>query len=211
MPSPLTMWSASRMRSMPGNRRDVAADDDLRVRGVLAHQPAHLAHLPHVDDDAGDADHVVLPAGQLADEARPGREVEQRRRRRDVVLDELDAPRSVEHAERERPLLAGHLVLVQLHRVDGPAAVLIVDRVGPEDRRQQHARAGALGVWFHQSLAHSFQRPDQRRQSPRDTCWGGQRRTVGESRHVRRVRTTLIREGPSTNSAEPSRTAARGS
>ena len=104
---------------------------------MLAHEAAHLADLPDVDDDPRDADDVVALVRELADEARTGREIEQRRWRGDVVLDEHDAPRTVEHPQRERALLAGHLVLVQLHRVDRPAAELVVLRVGPEYRGEE--------------------------------------------------------------------------
>ena len=38
------------------------------------------------------------------------------------------------------------LVVVELHRVDGAAAVLVVAGVGAEDAREQHARAGAERV-----------------------------------------------------------------
>src|SRR5436190_1724188 len=61
----------------------------------------------------------------------------------------IPSPRTVEHAQRERPLLTGHLVVIQLHRVDLAAAVLIVLRVGSEHRAQQDARARAFGVRCH--------------------------------------------------------------
>ena len=44
------------------------------------------------------------------------------------------------HPQRERPLRARHLVVIQLERVDRPAAELVVSREGTEDRRQQHVR-----------------------------------------------------------------------
>ena len=130
----------------PGNGRDVTADDDLRVWRVLANEAAHLADLPDVDDDPRDADDVVALVRQFADEARPAGKVEQRRGSGDVVLDELDAPRTVEHPQREGSLLARDLVLVELHRVDGPAAELVVLRVRAEDRGEQDACVNALGM-----------------------------------------------------------------
>ena len=100
------------------NRRDVPADDDRRPRRVLPDEPAHLPDLADVDDDADEADDVVVVRRQLLDEALARRKVEQRARRRDVALNQHEAPGPVEHAQRERPLLARHLVVVQLDRID---------------------------------------------------------------------------------------------
>ena len=50
----------------------------------------------------------------------------------------------MEHAQREAALRARHLVVIQLHRVDGAAAELIVLRVGTEDRTQQNAGLSSL-------------------------------------------------------------------
>ncbi len=145
-PSPFTKWSASTHPLDARESRDVPAYDDRRVRRVLAHEAAHLADLADVDDDSRDADDVVAAAGELARRSAHGWEVEQRRWRGDVVLDELDAPRPVEHPKRERALFAGHLVLVPLHRVDGPAAELVVLGVRPEYRREEDSGVNALGM-----------------------------------------------------------------
>src|SRR5262249_53938202 len=66
--------------------------------------------------------------------------------RRNVGLDQHDAPGPVEHAQREAALRAGYLVVIKLHRVDGAAAELIVLRVRPKDRSQQNA--GACALWM---------------------------------------------------------------
>ena len=92
-------------------------------------------------------------ACQFLDEALAGGEVEHRAGRGDVVLDEDDAPRPVEHAQRERALLARHLVVVELHRVDRPAAELVVLGVGTEHGREQDARAGALRMLLRLGVA----------------------------------------------------------
>jgi hypothetical protein len=80
-----------------------------------------------------ETDNVVLTGFQLLDEPLAGGEIEDGARRRDVVLDEDDAPGAVEHAERKRPLLARHLVVVQLHRVDRSTPELVILRVRAED------------------------------------------------------------------------------
>ena len=129
-----------------GNAGDVAADDDGGVRRKLAHAAAHLAHLAEVGNDAGDSDDVVLVRGQFALKLVEGREVEQRARSRDVLLDHHQAPRAVEHAQRKAALLAGDLVVVKLHRIDGAAAELIVLGVGAENGTQKNACLSSLGM-----------------------------------------------------------------
>ena len=58
----------------------------------------------------------------------------------------------MEHAQGERALRARHLVVVQLHRVDGAAAEFIVLGVGSEDGREQNAGVRALRVSLHFEL-----------------------------------------------------------
>jgi hypothetical protein len=50
----------------------------------------------------------------------------------------------VKAAEREGTLGLGHLVVIQLHRIDGAATELIVLRVRTEDRLNRTGR-GSLG------------------------------------------------------------------
>ena len=50
----------------------------------------------------------------------------------------------MEHAQREGTLRARHLVVVELHRVDGAAAELVVLRVGAENGGQQNSGVGRL-------------------------------------------------------------------
>ena len=61
-PSPRTTWSASTHRFKIGHIGEVPADDDRRVRLMLADQPAHPPHLEQVGDDRADPDDVVLAA-----------------------------------------------------------------------------------------------------------------------------------------------------
>ncbi len=72
--------------------------------------------------------------------------VQQRARGLQVHLDEHEPPGSIERAKREGMLDPRHLVVVQLHRVDHAAAVLIVLSVGAEDAEQQHSRLRAERV-----------------------------------------------------------------
>jgi len=55
----------------------------------------------------------------------------------------------MEHAQREAALRAGDLVVIELHRIDGPAAKFVVLRIRTEDRTQQNASVTSLGVSFH--------------------------------------------------------------
>ena len=113
---------------------------------VLPDQLAHPPDLQHVRRDAADAHDVVPAVADLLDEAVQGGEVQQRAGGRDVRLDEHQAPGAMEHPQRKRPLHPGHLVVVQLHRVDRPAAVLVVLGVRAEDARQQHLGATPQGM-----------------------------------------------------------------
>ena len=45
----------------------------------------------------------------------------------------------MKHPEREPPLDTGDLILVEFHRVDFAASVLVVPGVGPKDAREQDA------------------------------------------------------------------------
>ena len=130
-------------------RRDVPADDDRRSRRVLAHEPAHLLHLADVHDDARNAHDVVGVGLELAYETLARGKIEHRGRCRD------DAPRAMRHAERKRILGARHLIVVQLHRVDGAAAELVVLREGTEDRGEEnaHVRDGSSRFCVHAALA----------------------------------------------------------
>jgi hypothetical protein len=115
--------------------------------------------LPTFHDDAGQADNVVLVRRQFADEALTRGKVEDGARSRDVLLEKHQAPAAVEHAQGERPLLARDLVVIELHRIDAAAAVLIVLREGFEYRGEKNAGARSLRVWLHCDEDHSGARP----------------------------------------------------
>ena len=109
------------------------ADHDGGLRRELADHSAHFAHFADVDDDGGDADDIVVVGAEFLSKGFAGGEIQHCGGRGDVLLDHQDTPRAVEHAQGERPLLAGHLVVVQLHRIDLAAAEFIVLGVGTKD------------------------------------------------------------------------------
>jgi hypothetical protein len=49
----------------------------------------------------------------------------------------------VEHSKRESPLDTGNLILIQFHRVDSAAPVLVILGVRPEDTREQNTGAAS--------------------------------------------------------------------
>ena len=59
---------------------DVPADDDRRVRLVLANQLAHASHFEQVGHDRADTDHVVLIRFDFFEKSFFRREIEQRAR-----------------------------------------------------------------------------------------------------------------------------------
>src|SRR3989304_2368910 len=73
----------------------------------------------------------------------PGK-IKDRARRADVLLNHGDAPGSMKHAQRKSPLYTRHLIVVELHRVNDPAAELVVARIRAENRAQKNAGAYAL-------------------------------------------------------------------
>jgi hypothetical protein len=109
------------------------------MRRKLARHAAHLAHFGDVHNNPGNADHVELIIFQLAREVIAHGEVQHGTGRRNVRLDHHDAPRAMEHAQRETALRARHLIVIEFHRVDGAAAELIVLCVWSEDRAEQNA------------------------------------------------------------------------
>ncbi len=114
-----------------------------------ADRAAHFAHLSDVDDDGGDANDVVVVGDQFSFEDFAGGKVQDRGGGGDVLLDHEDAPGAVKHAQGERPLLAGHLIVVQLHGVDLAAAELVVLSVRAENRREENARSRTFGMLLH--------------------------------------------------------------
>jgi hypothetical protein len=92
---------------------------------------AHLPHLAYVRDDGADADDVVAVQGDLLDEARQARKSSSVHGASIFSLQHHEAEGTVEHAERKTALLAGDLVVVELHGVDPPAPVLVVHAYGP--------------------------------------------------------------------------------
>jgi hypothetical protein len=109
-----------------GQVRDMAADDNRGPGEMLTDQRAHLAHLVHVGHDGADADDVVVVRRDLLEEAIQAGKIQQGAPGADIGLDQHEPPGAVEHPHGERPLHAGDLVVVQLHGIDRPAAVLVV-------------------------------------------------------------------------------------
>jgi len=52
----------------------------------------------------------------------------------------------MKHPDRESTLDAGHLILIEFHRIDFSAAVLVIAGVGPEYAGQQDAGAFSKGM-----------------------------------------------------------------
>ena len=123
--------------------RDMPADDDRGARLVLSDQAAHAPDLEDVRHDRADADDVVLTHLQLFDKPLLGRKIEEGTRGLDVHLDQHQPPRPMKRAQREGVLHSRYLIVIQLHRVDQAAAVLIVTRVRAEYARQKHPRLRA--------------------------------------------------------------------
>ena len=119
---------------------NVAPDDDRRVRLMLANEAAHPADLEQVRHDRGYSNHVVLTRCNFLNESLLRRKVEQRARGVDIRLNEHQSPGTMKCTQREGALHAGHLVLVQFHRVDPPTAARVVFSVGSKDADEQHPR-----------------------------------------------------------------------
>jgi hypothetical protein len=62
------------------------------------------------------------------------------------VLDHHQTEGAVKHPEGKSPLDAGDLILVEFHRVDFSATVLVIAGKGPENTGEQDAGAAAEGM-----------------------------------------------------------------
>jgi hypothetical protein len=127
---------------------DMAADHNRRVRRKLADHAAHFTHFGDVHDDRGDSDDVVWMRGDLALEIVSSREIKNGAGRGNIRLDQHNAPGAMEHAQRKAALRACDLIVIELHRVDGAAAELVVSRVRAENRTQQDAGLRSFGMFF---------------------------------------------------------------
>ena len=120
--------------------RDVAADDDRRpgrcsrTRRHISRTLPTLTTMPEMPTMS--YSRAVISSMKRS---RVGKS-STRAGRRDVLLQEHQAPRAVEHAQRKRPLLASDLVVVQLRRIDRPRSKLVVHGEWLEDRGQKNAR-----------------------------------------------------------------------
>ena len=119
-----------------GSIGDMSADDDDRLGLMLSDQPTHPPYLEKIGNDGADPNHIVLSGLDLLDEPTLRGKVQERARSLQVHLDEHESPGSVEGAQREGVLHSRHLVVIQLHRVEQPAAVLIVLSIGAEYAQQ---------------------------------------------------------------------------
>ena len=68
-------------------------------------------------------------------------------RRLDIRLDQHQSPRAMEHPQGKRPLHPRDLVVVQLHRVDHPAAVFVILGIGPENAGEQTWPGTPADAW----------------------------------------------------------------
>ena len=127
-----------------GDGGDVAADDHGGARREFADHAAHFARLADVDDDGRDADDVVVVGGQFAGEGFARGEIEDGAGSGYVLLNHEDAPGAVEAAQGKGALAARYLVVVELHRIDGAAAEVIVLCVRAEDGGEQDTGLGSL-------------------------------------------------------------------
>jgi hypothetical protein len=125
---------------------DMPADHNRRVRRKLADHAAHFTHFGDVHDDRGDSDDVVSMRGDLALEVFSSGEIKNGAGRGNIRLDQHDAPGTMEHPQRKAALRACDLIVIELHRIDGAAAELVVSRVWAEDRTQQDAGLLSLGM-----------------------------------------------------------------
>ena len=121
-----------------GQIGNVSANDNRRLRQVLTDEFAHLFHLEHVHQDTADADDVVLILTNLLDEAIQVGEIQQRTAGFQVRLDQHQSPTAMKNAQRERPLLTGDLIVIQLHRVDDATAVFVVLGIRSKHAAEQH-------------------------------------------------------------------------
>ena len=141
LPEPSHPFAAHHMVSLdpllePGNAGNMPAHDDLRIGEMLVDELAHGLDLPEIGRDRADAHNVVRVSADLLDEPLEHRKIEQGAGGRNIRLDEHEPPGAMEHAQGKRPLLPRHLVVVELHRIDGAATVFIVLGIRSKNARE---------------------------------------------------------------------------
>ena len=147
-PSPLT-WSASIRTGQVGDVRDVPADDELRYWRINAHI---FATFPWLGMIAVMPSNIIFPLEELGEtipawgSRAPCKEPQ--------MLAEMSMIPQLRWNIRRRTGAARHLVVIQLHRVQPAAAVLVVHAVRPEDAGQQDLRplAQRMDGNFHPDL-----------------------------------------------------------
>ena len=108
------------------------------VRLVLADQLAHFFYFPDIRGDCTDAYDVVGLVFDFIDEGMQRREIKQSRGGVQIALNQHKSERTVEHSQGKCTLCTRHLVLIELHGVYIPAAILVILRIWAENAGQQY-------------------------------------------------------------------------
>ncbi len=135
---------------------DVPADHNRRGRLMPTDQLAHLLDLAYIGDDGADTDHVIGVFTDLFRETLQRGEIQEGAGGIEVGLNHHQSEGTMKHPERESPLDARHLILIQFHRVDPAASVFVIPGVRAEDTREQDAGAASEGMDWLNFIDHAI-------------------------------------------------------
>jgi hypothetical protein len=130
------------------DKADVPAYHDYGLGLIITYEPANLLHFFEVWLNRTDSDDIVGSLSELLDETIQGRVIDQGTRNCDVRLDQHQSAATMEHPKGEDTLNSRHLIMVQFHGVDHPAAVLIVLCIRSKDACQEDLCPRAKRVDF---------------------------------------------------------------
>jgi hypothetical protein len=126
----------------------VPAYHDYGLGLIITYERAYFLDFFEVWLNRTDSNDIVGFLSEFLDETIQGRVIEQGTGSRDVRLDQHQSAAMMEHPKGEDTLNSRHLIMVQFHGVDHPAAVLIVHGIWPKYTCQEDLRPGATWVDF---------------------------------------------------------------
>lgn len=112
---------------------DMSTHNDKGIRAEAADELTHSFYFPHIGKNGADPNHVIVVLLNLGEETLLGRKIQQGAGGVDIGLDHHQPKGAMKHPERKSTLHPCHLIMIELHGIDGPASVFIIAAIGPED------------------------------------------------------------------------------
>ena len=112
---------------------NMSSHNDNGVRAKTTDELAHPFYLSHIGKNGADPNHVIVMLLNLGKETLLGRKIQQGAGGVDIGLDHHQPKGAMKHPETKSTLHPCHLIMIELHGIDGPASVFIIAAIGTED------------------------------------------------------------------------------